>query len=65
MLGGGAAQAGNAELQWSIVIGTPVYTPACPGGRAALAGLPAGCQGVGTAGGSLCATGGPASDALG
>jgi hypothetical protein len=25
-LGGGAAQAGNADLQWSIVIGRPVYT---------------------------------------
>jgi hypothetical protein len=29
-LGGGAAQAGNADLQWSIVIGTPVYTRPVP-----------------------------------
>ena len=30
VLGGGAAQAGNADLQWSIVIGTPVYTRPAP-----------------------------------
>ena len=30
MLGGGAAQAGHADLQWSIVIGTPVYTRPAP-----------------------------------
>jgi len=29
-LGAGMAQAGNAPLQWSIVIGTPVYTPPAP-----------------------------------
>ena len=29
-LGGVAAQAGNADLQWSIVIGTPVYTGPVP-----------------------------------
>jgi hypothetical protein len=29
-LGGGAAQAGSADLQWSIVIGTPVYTRPVP-----------------------------------
>ena len=29
-LGAGAAQAGNAQLQWSIVIGTPVYTQPVP-----------------------------------
>jgi len=29
-LGGGAARAGNVDLQWSIVIGAPVYTPPVP-----------------------------------
>ncbi len=29
-LGGGAAQAANADLQWSIVIGTPVYNRPVP-----------------------------------
>ena len=30
VLGAGAAQAGNAQLQWSIVIGTPVYAQPAP-----------------------------------
>jgi hypothetical protein len=30
VLAGGAAQAGNADLQWSIVIGTPVYSRPVP-----------------------------------
>jgi hypothetical protein len=29
-LGVGAAQAGNVDLQWSIMIGTPVYRQAVP-----------------------------------
>jgi hypothetical protein len=29
-LGGGAAQAGNADLRWSIIIGTPLYTRPVP-----------------------------------
>jgi hypothetical protein len=29
-LGAGAAQAGNVPLQWSIVIGTPVYAQPTP-----------------------------------
>jgi hypothetical protein len=29
-LAGGMAQTGNADLQWSIVIGTPVYTLPVP-----------------------------------
>lgn len=39
-LGAGTAQAGTADLQWSIVIGTPVYAQPAPRYRLPAAGHP-------------------------